>query len=122
MIHLFADDISVAVAHKDRRLTIVLSGELAAALLEVLRKLGLEVAQRERKNSLINKRQEDRTKTKEDRLSSTKWRLKEQNIHRTSQDLDKLESQQQREDAIQLPFQWAYSFKLLGVIRDCNWS
>ena len=88
----------------------------------MLRKLGLDVAKHKCNFILINNKQNERKKTKEDRLGSTRRRLKGQNIRRMSQDLDRIQSQQQGEDAIQLPFEWTYSFKLLGVILDCNRS
>ena len=30
--------------------------------------------------------------------------------------------QTQREEELQLPFKWTYSFKLLGLILNCNWG
>ena len=44
MIQLFADDISAAVTHSERRVVIVLAEELARTLIKILRELGLEVA------------------------------------------------------------------------------
>ena len=53
IIQLFADDISAAVAHKERRQVIELSEQLANILMQVLKKLGLGVAPHKCNNFIL---------------------------------------------------------------------
>ena len=59
---------------------------------------------------------------KEDKLSSAKRGLKEKNIRRMSQDLDRIQRKRWGASEEQLPLRWCYSSQLPGVILDCNRS
>ena len=37
-------------------------------------------------------------------------------------DVERLQSEQQTVQQVQLPLKWVFSFKLLGVIIDCGWT
>ena len=46
---------------------------------------------------------------------------KEQHLKRMSRHLNKLTIENNKKDANELPFPECYSFRLLGIILDCQW-
>ena len=122
MVQLFADDISAAVMHSDRRIVIVLAEELARTLIRVLRELGLEVAPPKCNNFIVDGGKEARKENTKESASTYKQSKREQKLQRMQQDVEKLLSEQTAAQELRLPFPWVHSFRLLGVVVDCGWT
>ena len=122
IVQLFADDISAAVAHKDRRVVVTLSEEPARILIKVLKELGLEIAPNKRNNFLVGGGAEARKELARGTGATYKQRKREQTLQRMQRDVERLESEQLAARQVQLFFRWVFSFKLLGFIIDCGWT
>ena len=97
----------------------MLAEALVAALLRALKKLGLTTAAAKCRNFVVGGNSREVIQH-EDWLSGAKRRHKEQHIQRTSQDLERLRRKMSGEREFELPVPWTYSFKLLGLVLDCN--
>ena len=127
IFQVFADDISAAVSHRTRRGVITLSKELSEALLEVLKKLDLEVAKPKCNNFLIEgMKGEEKTAAKRDKNKSRLQKKEKERKRLTMRKaLDRLQNQKKggaENKEEELPFNWVQSFKLLGVILDNEWK
>ena len=93
---------------------------LAAALFPVLAKLDLEVAEPGCRNFLSDGAHRESDLEQEDKMSNLKRKLKERNMQRMRQDLDRIRAKGLGESGGQRPFCWTYGFKSLRVIVACN--
>ena len=122
ILQLFADDISGALAHKERRQVIILAEHLAKILIRVLKELGLEISLPKCSNFIVDGRERKKERPGSYVGTTYKQRKKEQTLNRMHQDVERIQSEQSGAQQVQLPFCWTYSFQLLGVVLDCRWS
>ena len=95
IVQLFADDISAAVSHKDRRMVVTLSEKLAETLIKVLKELGLEIAPPKCDNFLVDGSAEARKELTRETGTTYKQRKREQTLQRMQRDVERLQSEQQ---------------------------
>ena len=77
ILQLFADDISGAVAHRDRRQVIILAEHVARILSKVLKDLGLEIAPPKCNNFIVEGSEEARREINWTADSTNRQRKKE---------------------------------------------
>ena len=123
IIQIFADDVSAAVAHEKRKAAIHIAWLLKDAILTNFGDLHLEIAIRKCNNFLMEKGTDKMVQNQRRSTRPLNRSLKEQKRKRMSRDLDKIvaETEEGGEKA-DLPFQWSYCYRLLGVILDCHWA
>ena len=125
VVQTFADDVSAAVGHCCRKAVIRIAWMLGRILLDLLEKLGLGVSLPKCDNSPV------------ECLSGLlqpgdggvitlliRGKLKEQDRKRMMPDLGepaKWGETSKDESELELPFPWKCSFRLLGVVLDCQW-
>ena len=121
VIQIFSDDISAAIGHADRAVTIELAHVLIKVLLQRLRGTDLDVSIPKCSNFLVEGALQATREGPVETIRNLKRQLKEMTRQRMSQDLGVLESQAGKNGEEELPFPWKHSFKLLGVILDSRW-
>ena len=126
IVQTFADDVSAAVGHNCRKAAIHIAWVLRRVLLDLLKKLGLEISLPQCTNflaeclSMATRLYEDSIS-----LSASRGKVKEQNIKRMLSDLERLTDRKEvseESDTVELPFTWKFNFRLLGVMLDCQWT
>ena len=85
---------------------IVLSEQLAKTLIQVLKKLGLEVAPRKCNNFIVNGNEAEHRIMGLNPESNFKKRKREQVLQRMEKDVARLQSERKQEKLNQLPFRW----------------
>ena len=106
IIQIFADDISAAISHRRRKTTSALAHGPTDSLLRELKELDLDASAPKCRNFLVDGNQREHILVGHGDRRNRERELKEQNRYRMSQDLDKLQSQTEGDEAKVFPLKW----------------